>query len=473
MKNFRLTTIALGIFCTATMSCKDMIDIKPTEQLDAGIALNSKANIEAATNGVYATLRNVSLYGRDLVAYGDGLADNVLHTGVSTSLQNITNNTFGSHFNTWAAAFDGINRANLVLGALQTFEGDKEWKDNLEAQLFFLRALLYFDLAKVYAYDPKAVFARRENGTVPLQTKGVIAVSQLEIKPRASITDTYQFIYTDLDSAYTKLKRVNSQSTNPHKVTLSAVSALYSRVALHDLNLKKVLDYSNVAINGNVGSLTNANNYVAGWRSDTHPESIFEIKVNVRENLGANESLRATYTSRAFADSKEPSTHGLFSVSDELFSLYTTADVRKQLIIKGLGNNLLRNEMTKFISKGGVKDLDNIPVIRMPEMYLNKAEAYYRDSKIDSAQANLNVVLVNRGLAATTLTGSALFEEIIKQRRLEYAFEGYRWFDLKRLQRNVVKLPQTINASDTRILARVPISEINSSKNIIKQNDGY
>lgn len=468
--------IFIFISLLGLVGCKQMIELQPTEQLDASKALNTKSNIEAATFGCYAVLRDVSLYGRNLVVYGDALADNTLHTNVSTSLIGIYNNNTGSHFDNWEAAYDGINRINLALEAIDNFNGTASWKDNLAGQLHFLRALLYFDIAKVYGYDKGVdISADADRGAGPLQTKGVTSVDQIVIKPRASVADTYKFIYTELDSAYAKLKRVGGGGSNSHRVTINAVNALYSRVSLHQNEWQKVIEWSSEAIQGNVGTLTNANNYINGWRAETHPESIFEVKVNVNENIGANSSLRATYTSRAFLDAQEPATHGLLAVGDALYSLYTNNDVRKGLIIKGLGNNVNRNEMTKFISKGGVKDLDNIPILRMAEMYLNRAEAYYKliPARQDLALLDLNKILVNRGLPEVNLSNNALLEEIIKQRRLEFAFEGYRWFDLKRLGRNIEKNGTTILSSNFKMLARVPLSEINSAERVVRQNRGY
>lgn len=476
-KYISLLLLAVALLGTVLLGCKKMIETNPTEQLDASKALTSKSNIEAATYGVYAILRDVNLYGRDLVVFADALADNTVHTGVSTSLLNVYNNNTGAHFENWQSAFDGINRANLALDAIEKFNGSPTWKDNLAGQLHFLRALLYFDLAKVYGYDPSYVISNgdTDRGTVPLQTKGVTSVGQMEIKPRASITEMYKFIYKELDSAYAKLNRVGGGGTNPHRVTLSAVNALYARVALHNEDYSTVISRTTEAISGNVGILTNANNFLNGWRAETHPESIFEIKINVNENLGANNSLRATYTTRAFLDSQEPSTHGVLAVGDELYALYQNNDVRKALIMKGLGNNTNRNEMTKFISKGGVKDLDNIPVLRMAEMYLDRAEAYYKltPARQDMALLDLNKILVSRGLPEVNLSNNALYEEILKQRRLEFAFEGYRWFDLKRLGRNIVKNGTTISSSSFKLLARVPYSEVNASNKIVRQNVGY
>jgi hypothetical protein len=89
------------------------------------------------------------------------------------------------------------------------------------------------------------------------------------------------------------------------------------------------------------------------------------------------------------------------------------------------------------------------------------------------ALTDLNIIRTRAGLTARTgLTGAALMTEILKQRRLELAFEGHRWFDLKRRGADVVKTPSTIAFSDFRILANIPVREIQVNPNLV-QNTGY
>ena len=78
------------------------------------------------------------------------------------------------------------------------------------------------------------------------------------------------------------------------------------------------------------------------------------------------------------------------------------------------------------------------------------------------------------GLAAApaTLTNAQLQAEIVLQRRLELAFEGHRWFDLKRRGQDVIKSTGNVAYGDTRTLAPLPNSEIIANKNLV-QNPGY
>jgi hypothetical protein len=135
-------------------------------------------------------------------------------------------------------------------------------------------------------------------------------------------------------------------------------------------------------------------------------------------------------------------------------------------------------ECTKYLGKNGFINLDNLPVIRIAEVYLNRAEAMstagspvFNES---DALADLNRIATNRGLSAFSLTGSSLYEEVLKQRRLELAFEGHRFFDLKRLGRDIVKAPHynSVAFTDIRLLAPIPTREVDGNKNLL-QNSGY
>jgi hypothetical protein len=155
------------------------------------------------------------------------------------------------------------------------------------------------------------------------------------------------------------------------------------------------------------------------------------------------------------------------------------ADVRAQLYEPGTtGRGASKVECTKYIGKNGFINLDNIPVVRIAEVYLNRAEAMSTPGSPvfneTAALADLNTIATNRGLTAFTLTGSALYEEVLRQRRLELAFEGHRFFDLKRLGRDLVKAPHynTVAFTDIRILAPLPQREIDGNKNLV-QNAGY
>ena len=237
---------------------------------------------------------------------------------------------------------------------------------------------------------------------------------------------------------------------------------------------------------GSVGRFQTRDTYVSAWRSANHPESIFEIQFQTNENIGVNTSLQTTYTTLV-ASGNRTTTGGFGDLvpTKALLDAYESekdadgkviVDVRRSLYELGTaGRGTAEIECTKFLGRSGQVNLDNIPVIRVSEMYLNRAEALARSGNAAGALTDLNVIRTRAGLpAATGLTGAALITEILKQRRLELAFEGHRFFDMKRLGLDIVKAApvQNLNFTDFRVLAPIPVREIQANAKL-KQNTGY
>jgi len=324
---------------------------------------------------------------------------------------------------------------------------------------------------RAYAYDPTAIVDAQNRGGVPIMERGAIAVEEIVYGARATIEETYAFIYRDLEEAY-ELIPVANNSRGPFFATKGAVAALFSRVALYKGDYERVVAESQKAINSGIASFPNAEQLEASWRSERHPESFFEIPFATPDNVGSNESLRATFMTRTTVESTATASHGNVVLSEDLLAQFSEADGRRAFIQSGLGANRAFYEINKFASKNGVPNLDNVPVIRYAEVLLNRAEAYAALNQTAAANAELNKIRTRANLAAVNLQGDALKAEILQQRRLEFAFEGHRFFDLKRLGMPIVKESETIAFEDLRILSRIPVREVEINTNL-KQNFGY
>jgi hypothetical protein len=155
-------------------------------------------------------------------------------------------------------------------------------------------------------------------------------------------------------------------------------------------------------------------------------------------------------------------------------------DVRNLVFERGvIRNSAAYVECTKFLGKNGFPNLDNVPVLRVAEMYLIRAEEQASTGSTvfneAAALADVNVIRIARRLpAAVGLTGTALQNEILLQRRLEFAFEGHRFFDLKRLGLDLLKAPHYLDVpfTDFRILPGIPQREIDGNPNL-QQNYNY
>ncbi len=480
-------------------SCDSLLQVDPRQSIDANGALNTPDAMNAALNSVYSKLRSARIYGRDLFAVSDALADVGQTTSNSGRLIGENNNQPGSHFSTWQTAYAAINEANLIIDGLSGVEGASAAQlARWEGEAKFLRGLYYFDLVKVYSYIPTAIFEPGVigQGGIPVVTEGVITsgVALSRQTPRSTINEVYTQIYKDLEDA----KRLLPVGRGVQYGSGAAASALLSRVALYRGDWAKVVAESTAALASNVGTVLSGSAYVNGWRAPVNPESMFEVRFALaEESIGVNESLQSTYTALLNLTNKNSqggwgdfipnaTVRGLFGLTqlqigtpasdNNNWDVTRNADVRAQLFttgntVRGAGRQI---ENTKFMSKSGFAYADNVPVIRKSEMHLNRAEANYQLKNETAALTELNAFKALRGLPAVTLSGNALLEEILLERMKEFIGEGQRFFDLKRYGRPIVKTTPAVNLAfdDFKILPPIPQREVDGNPNI-KQNRGY
>jgi len=497
-----ITVLAMAV------GCKKALDVEPKQSIDANTALTSRDGINAAIVSVYSKLKSARLYGRDNIAFPEALGDNGYATNKSGRLLPEANNVFRAHFgdNPWQNSYFGINEINLILEAIPALDVtpavSTSERNGWEGAMYFLRALYHFDIVKAYAYMPGAVVASQDKGGVPIMLKGVKTAGDaiLTLPARAPIADVYNQIVADLEQANAKLPNSLGNVIFANKF---AAQALLSRVHLYRKDYTQAKRWADSCI-ANVGlRLATTGTYVSQWRVATHVETLFQVGYTVNgENIGVNESLQTSFTTLT-APGNTAVTGGFGDLVPSISLLNDlgitlqggnnrdtfltrnavvasrTVDVRNQLYEPGTtGRGKSYVECTKFLGKNGFINLDNVPVIRVAEVYLNRAEAMSTPGSPvlneSAALSDLNRVASNRGLPDFALTGVALYNEVIRQRRIELAFEGHRFWDLKRLGRDILKGPlyNDVQFTDVRILAPLPQRELDGNKNLV-QNTGY
>jgi hypothetical protein len=516
-----ISGIAMIIIAFLISGCEKQLKVLPQQSLDASIALTSREGIDASITGIYARLKNNRQYGRDLITHPEALADNGFATNKSGRLIPEANNTTPSattganHFTTtvWTNSYAAINQINLTLEAIPSLTSStitQVDKDRWLGQLYFLRALYYFDLVRIYSYIPGAVVAAQDKGGVIISTKGIAsATDALNYKPaRSAIDSVYILIADDLSKADALLLSTASVNT----ANKMAAQALLAKLNLYRKNFTAAKTAADNCITLAASRLTNTGNYVSQWRAATSQEVLFQVAfLTAAENIGVNESLQTSFTTLV-TPGNTAQTGGFgdlvptLSLLTELgitlvggntstanFALNASIatrsnDVRNLLFEVGTtGRGNSKVECTKYMGKNGAINLDNVPVLRISEVYLTRAEVLGTPGSpvynAAAALADLKTIKSNRytsytGSAIETadnaLTGQALLDEILRQRRIELAFEGHRFFDLKRLGLDLVKAPHynTVAFTDTRILTPIPPGDISINPNII-QNTGY
>lgn len=479
-------------------SCKKQLDIPSRNSLDASLALTSPEGIEAALNSVYSVLKGEVQYGRDMFSIPDAMADIAFANGRSSRLLGENRNQNLSNVLNWGSSYSAINEINLTLAAVPNL-GSAAQKARWEGELRFLRALYYFDLVKNYAYIPTFVVNSQDRGGVVLTLQGFNSgTSAAAFAPRRTSRDSvYNQIISDLHRSVELLSNTNR---GRNYASRHAALALGSRVHLYAGNWAKADSFATAAITltGGIGAMTNTTNYVAGWRVADHPEGIFQVwYATLAENIGVNTSLAATHTTLSAPGAALLARQGQGDLvpngflltqlgitgfpanlsSSSVINLTYGNDIRARLFESGVNAAGFYVECTKWMGKNGNPNWDNTVVLRWPELYLNRAEARFRLNNETGANADLNVIRTARITGFTPgapLTGTALFDEILRQRMLEYAFEGHRFYDLKRNGLDIVKTNPSVSmpATDFRILPRIPLNEIEGNPNLA-QNFGY
>ena len=515
-KIFSKYIIVGGLIAVFVSGCEKQLEISPRQSIDAADALTSRDAIEATLIGIYARLKNARMYGRDMITHPEALSDNGFATNKSGRLLPEANNNQGAHFTTtiWTSYYAGINQINLVLEALPTLTLSpaitQVERDRWEGQLYFLRGLMYFDMMRVYAYIPGAVVAAQDKGGVPLSLVGIsTAEAALAYKPiRDPIDAVYTQIVADLTQAEAKLLYPGLGVNLANK---AAAQGLLARVSLYKKDYTAARSWADKCIATAGSKMTTASTYVANWRAATHGETLFQVAFATNgENIGVNESLQTSFTTLV-TPGNQANTGGFGDLVPTLTLLadlgitlnggMTTAnfglnhtiasrstDVRNLLYEPGTaGRGNIKTECTKYIGKNGFINLDNVPVFRISEAYLIRAEAQITPGSpvfnAGEALADMQFLKTRRytdyaGSAQQTadnaMDATQLYAEILRQRRIEFAFEGHRFFDLKRLGKDVVKSPHynTVAFTDTRILAPIPQAEVDGNSNL-KQNAGY
>jgi hypothetical protein len=491
---------------TMMQSCKKQLDIPSRNALDAAIVFTNKAGVEAAIVSVYSVLKSPRLYGRDMFSVPAALSDIAFANGRSNRLINENRNVSLSHMANWGTSYGAINEINLILEAIEGIpDATAADKTRWEGELKFLRALYFFDLVKSYSYIPTYVVESQNRGGIVIQLQGFkTPEAAIAFRPkRATIEESYAQIMTDLYRSITLLpSNGRGGSVARNYASRHAALALGSRVALYEGKWQRADSFATAAITlaSSIGAMTNTSNYVQGWRVADHPEAIFQVWfATLQENTGVNESLAATHTTLAVPGGSASPRQGQGDLVPNAFlltqlgisgfpsglsssttpALTYSNDIRNRLFEWGVNAAGHYVEVTKWLGKNGTPNLDNSVVLRWPELYLNRAEARYQLGNEAGAWADLNVIRTARIVGFTApatrdLTGQALLDEILRQRMLEFAFEGHRFFDLKRYGQAIVKTSPVVNLppTDFRILPRIPLSETEGNPNLA-QNFGY
>lgn len=463
-KHIYLGVIFFGLLLT---SCKqEKLFQDPLNSIGASDAFSTPDRIEKTSVGMYDALQNANFFSGRVLIYGDmrGL-DAIPNTYFGNlGFYSTTTSSDGTVAGAWQGGYRTIYQANLFLKGFTPNASlvSQAKADQYVGEAKFIRALCYFELVNLWA-QPYNFTADASHPGVPLILEAAddpfAPSNQL---PRATVKQVYDQMETDLLDAEAKLPTTASDAfTKVARATKGAARALLARLYLYKGDYTKANQYADLVINSNLYSL-NANPQTTFRTPYTTSESIFSVAMSGSDNPNTNNSLGQHYNPRARGD---------ISVSLDYINLMdTTVDLRYKNLIEKYNGSF-------WTTKYAGLTTDYVPVLRYAEVLLTKAEALARlGTGVDATALALLTQVRNRsnGGALTITTKQGLIDAILKERRIELAFEGQGSFEF---QRNKLDLPahSTVPVqpwgSNYRVL---PIPKYDTDKNPnLVQNPGY
>ena len=487
------------VFCAAAISLlvscsKDYLETPATDRIAEDLALATTDGCWKLLNGVHRIMYSSHMGRQDMVGQGTNMMDmDVMGDDITLSAVNDWYLTpylwLNSHRNPGSATayfnyffyYEIINNTNLLIDNVNASKGNEQDKKAILGQAYAYRGWAYFQMVQLYGERFNASGLNTGPGL------RITLHSQEEVKPRSSVKVVYNQINADLDSAIILLNGYTR--SNKSHLNKNVALGFKARVALTQQDWNTAITMASAARAGY--ALMDSVTYMSGFNNYSNPEWMWGS--HQQEN-------QTTYFSSffAFMSCNFPAQNIIISpraIQDTLYRQISRTDVRWQLW-DSTGNNPsfpvpvdaagkeVGNRIKFMHRKFRVQDpqlsIGDVPLMRASEMYLIEAEAYAQKGNAALAAKALYEVAKKRDAAYTlsTKTGNALLNEIYVQRRIELWGEGFRFYDLKRLNLPLDRsrhtfLPsyqKSVPAGDKQWQFAIPQAEIDATSGIITQN---
>lgn len=488
------------------LGCKDsFIELTPPNFLSSATFYNTKKDFDQALMGVYGGLQD--FYNGEGYWLGDLPSD--------VAVKEFNNNDRGGEQyemhdefrvtsdntlvnSVWNSCFSYINQANIVLDKLttQNFLTESEVAQ-YEGELKFVRAILYFQLVRLY-------------GDVPLILEPVKSASGALSLSRDPKTDVYQAIIDDLTQAIEKLP---VGTTNLGRASKGAAQGLLGKVYLFlGQRVDALQQFRAVMTSGKYDLLGNyANVFDPSFKDNV--EAIFEIQYITG---GLNEGSTFCYklvpqtSNSVLTYNTGVYVYQAYMVpTKEFMGEIEPGDLRKDVLYKeywvnASGDTIKMAWTTKYYFPGPANGQDspaNWHFLRYADILLCVAEILNEDGYAADGEAFdlLNRIRTRAGLPAKTsaeLTNQEEFRTAIAQeRKVELAFEGHRWWDLIRTGKAITRItehgqiemadpttyrnpqwPRAVGSyiiTENELIWPIPVNEIQKVPGVLQQNPGY
>lgn len=456
------------MICLSALSCNKVTEQIPDSLITPTNFYKTASDADNAINACYDALQGSPF---NYEVWGDGRADMLASTDRSSGadLQVVSANVSATNsYAGWSAVYSGINRCNSVIKNVpgMTDASLAPRKDRILGEAYFLRGLFYFYLARTF-----------ENAPLILQPyEDLSGDFYPKVSDRATL---FAQIESDLKTAEPLVPDLPFSTTleNKGKATKGAIRATLADLYLWEKKFQEAADVAELVITGGGNySLVSGASFATIFTSKNTSESIFEVQYNYTYQEGNNNDISLQFlpiggTINAGNLRYQP--------SDELLAALPADDNRAAITYKNTGDNPapFRDANKLYIAKypgtivGNILYQDaNRIIYRLAEVILFRAEALNELGQTSDAITLLNQIRTRAGLANTTATTQDEVRLAIERERfVELAYEGKRYYDLVRTGRYAA----VTGFTDPNFLRwPLPSGELIKNPNLV-QNPGY
>ncbi len=398
LKYIIITVLGLAMFT----GCQDFLDVQPISEIGEGDFYTNAKEVETAMIGVYDALQEVPKREFTLTEMRSDNAKTRLSEGDwgDCEILNIgsTNSMVLAY---WNANYITIYRANTVLNNLDVVS-DNDLRSQFEGEAKFIRAMCHYNLVRLYKNIPYV-----DRTIYPNEA------STIEQTPEATV---YENIVADLNEAISLLPGKSGIANG--RATSGAAQALLGKVYL------ATGDYSSAQaafskVIGTDYALEESFNDV--FYTEQNDEIIFAVQY-INDDADNSEDFSMEFTWAGVAS-------GVNTPTDDIIADFDVADSIR-FATSFLADS---SEVGKFVSSSSDPEYggNDWIVIRYADVLLMYVEAVAAGGTTTDGTAvgYFNEVRSRAGMPAVDAITQ---EDLLRERRLELAFENSRWFDLER-----------------------------------------
>ena len=447
--------VAVAMVLLFLSSCRgEFLETTTSEGISSTEAVKTADNLMNIINGIHRDMYVRSPYGQGYngqtgnIVMFESMADDLVHTATGLNwhiaavrwLEQDVETSAATNY-PWRFYYKIINNANIVIEGGPAATGDAIIKDKAIGEAYAYRAWAMFQLVQIYGkrFIIGGANADADAGIILRLVKGD------EPMARSTVAQTYTQIEADLDASIGLL----TGKTRIHKSHFSAevVKGIKARVLLLQGRYLDAATLANQARSGSPASpLMSNTTYKAGFNKLDNTEwlwgsQIISDQTDFFGNFGAY--MSRNYNSSTIRTAPK-------AIYKPLFTKFPASDVRTQNFDPsglhtslGLPSTFIKKPYTsqKFLAESVSSSLADVPYMRAGEMYLIEAEALARGGNEPQSKIVFTLFMKNRNpsYVAPAFSGAAYITEIMDSRRIELWGEGFRWFDLKRLNEDLVR----------------------------------